>query len=156
MEYRIIANKIVVGITSSGKMFKFDIEDFDKVKQYSWSFTNGYVMAYDKNLKKNIYLHQLIMNRIGVDDGLVVDHIDRNKSNNRRNNLRIVTYQDNSRNCSLSKRNTSGITGVTWNSGKDKWQSTICIKGKLKMLGMSKDLDFAIELRKKAEEDFFK
>lgn len=50
---------------------------------------------------------------MGVDDSkLEVDHINGNKWDNRKCNLRIVTHADNTKNRKLSSRNKSGYTGV--------------------------------------------
>jgi hypothetical protein len=156
MQYKIICKKWVIGTTNSGVKFIFDYEDYSVVSQYTWCINNGYLMTWDSELKRNIYLHQLIMGtHISRDKNLVVDHINRQRLDNRKKNLRLVTYQGNSRNCSISKRNTSCYTGVTWNIGKNRWQATIRIDGKLIMLGMTKDLEQAVLLRKKAESIYF-
>ena len=51
---------------------------------------------------------------------IYVDHINRNRYDNRRCNLRYVNPTENARNTSKSKANTSGIIGVWW-SNKDKY-----------------------------------
>lgn len=156
MTYQTICDTIVVCTTKNGYKFLIDFDDLPLVSKYSWGKTNNYFMAWDSQLQTHIYLHQLIMGtHINKTKGYVVDHINRQRSDNRKKNLRIVTYQENSRNCSLSSRNTSGCIGVTWNSGKIKWQATIRVDGKLIMLGMRKDLDEAIQLRKNAEKKLF-
>lgn len=156
MQHKIISNSIVECTTNSGYKFLIDLDDLELVSKYSWSQTNNYLMTWDSELKRNIYLHQLIMGtHISRDKYLVVDHINHQRSDNRRKNLRLVTYQQNSRNCSVAKRNTSGYTGVSWNIGKNRWQATIRIDGRLIMLGMRKELDDAIELRKQAEIVYF-
>lgn len=50
-----------------------------------------------------------------------VDHRDRNRENNTRDNLRWVTHSENMMNKSLSKNNTSGKTGVQWRKDCNKW-----------------------------------
>ena len=54
-----------------------------------------------------------------------VDHIDRDKSNNRWGNLREVSRNCNSQNCNISKNNKSGVTGVCWNRADKKWKAYI-------------------------------
>lgn len=54
-----------------------------------------------------------------------VDHIDRNKLNNKRCNLREVSQICNSRNCNIRVDNKIGITGVCWNKVKNKWVAQI-------------------------------
>ena len=84
----------------------------------------------------------------------VVHHKDGNTTNNRRNNLELVSTQQNLFH-QKRKKNVSGCTGVTWNSSRERWQSTIRISGRLIMLGMTKDIDRAIKLRKLAEQIYF-
>jgi len=70
-----------------------DDEDFDKVSQYNWYIAkHGYVRMTNRS---KTYLHHLI---IGKKSGLVVDHIDRNKLNNKKENLRHVTRAQNNAN----------------------------------------------------------
>lgn len=64
-----------------------------------------------------------------------VDHINRNKSDNRIENLREVSRQCNSINANISKSNTSGITGVYLNKKKKNWCAQICINRKVINLG---------------------
>lgn len=139
-------------ITRSGFIFRFDIEDFHLVNQYTWCENNGYAMTWDSKLKKNIYLHQLIMQNHNPD--LVVDHINTHRCDNRRKNLRLVTRQENSRN-RAARNNKYGCPGVTWNSTRETYQAIIRVDGKNKMLGQSKNLDIVIQLRKQAEKDYF-
>jgi hypothetical protein len=52
-----------------------------------------------------------------------IDHKDRVKSNNAWSNLRDVTRKQNMENQSLSKKNTSGFRGVSWNKERQKWNA---------------------------------
>lgn len=54
-------------------------------------------------------------------DGLEIDHIDGNPSNNRLSNLRLASHQQNMCNRVLQKNNTSGISGVSWKKDAKKW-----------------------------------
>lgn len=69
---------------------------------------------------KGVTLHRLIMNS---PNGWSIDHINRNKLDNRRNNLRLVTHRENMMNCKLSKNNKSGVNGVSWSSEYGKWRA---------------------------------
>jgi hypothetical protein len=85
---------------------------------------------------------------------LNIDHINGIKSDNRPENLRLVTNLENSRNLSISKTNTSGRVGVVWNKGVEKWQASIGLKGKLIYLGVFKRKDGAIAAREAAERKY--
>lgn len=58
-----------------------------------------------------------------------IDHINRNRSDNRICNLRLADDSQNSANQSIRSDNTSGIKGVTWNKLRNKWQAQIQYKG---------------------------
>ena len=80
------------------KHFVIDKEDEEKVKKRSWHFSSGHYIGstfYTKeNEKKELYLHNYVMNRLAFDGkgGLeTVDHINRNGLDNRKCNLRIIT-----------------------------------------------------------------
>lgn len=72
-----------------------------------------------------------------------IDHIDRNKSNNKIENLRATTKQQNSFNANLSKANSSGIKGVSWHKKDKKWQVYLSVNKKLKNFGSYYDLNLA-------------
>ena len=63
------------------------------------------------------FVHRVIAILHDLDiDGMVVDHIDRDKTNNKIENLRVVTQQMNNCNKNLSSNNKSGITGVSFDA----------------------------------------
>jgi len=73
---------------------KIDLDDIDKVINDWWIFNGDYVkLGTSKNVE---YLHHRIMGRPpGI---LVLDHINRNKLDNRKSNLRFITKGENNRN----------------------------------------------------------
>jgi len=83
-----------------------------------------------------------------------VDHINRIKTDNRWENLRAVTHQENQRNLSIASNNTSGVTGVYWHDGANKWRAQIIINGKNKHLGLFNKLKEAKRARREAEEKY--
>lgn len=66
----------------------------------------------------------------------LVDHIDGDGLNNRRNNLRPATNAQNVRNSRKRTTNTSGFKGVSWNKEHRKWRAEIMARGKKKFLGL--------------------
>ena len=94
------------------------IEDIDLVQNYKWCIANtGYIYNY-----KLGNLHKVIC------DGRVVDHINRNKLDNRRENLRSVSHSDNTLNSSIRVDNTSGVIGVGWFKTCNCWRARLRIK----------------------------
>ena len=87
------------------------------------------------------FAHRIIweMHNGEIPSGLVIDHIDANRSNNRIANLRICTFQQNHFNRSKQSNNKSGFKGVSWHKQKQKWVAQIKIEGRNKFLGFFAD-----------------
>ena len=125
-----------------------DLEYIDSIKNYKWYLAqDGYVCN-----PKIGRLHRYIMN---PSDKLVVDHINHNPLDNRRENLRVCTIQQNSMNRSVNYNNKSGTTGVHWSNRYNRWIARIKIDGKIKYLGSYKSKEEAIEARRQAEIEYF-
>lgn len=84
-----------------------------------------------------------------------VDHINRDKLDDRWVNLRGVSHTINQRNRGIQKNNTSGCPGVSWNSARRKWMSYIKVDGKLVNLGFFETLTEAIHVRKLSEKQHY-
>lgn len=96
-----------------------DDRDFKSLSGYRWCLTNGYV---SRSLnrgdeRKTLYLHREILKPPG---GLEVDHVNRNKLDNRRENLRVVTHQQNQQNLP-PKGGRSRFHGVSWDRSRKRW-----------------------------------
>ena len=81
----------------------------------------------------------------------IVDHINGIKTDNRIENLREVTQQQNLMNAARSNKNTSGVTGVYFNQNRGIWCAQIKFNGQTYHLGSSKNFEKAVELRKNEE-----
>jgi hypothetical protein len=81
----------------------------------------------------------------------VIDHINRVRTDNRISNLRAVTQKENGLNCNLSKNNSSGATGVSFDKRRLKWQAYIHRAGKKISLGSYENIGNAKRARKVAE-----
>ena len=85
--------------------------------------------------KKYYAIHRLIfMMHYGYFPKFI-DHKDNNPLNNKIENLREATSQQNNCNQKLSSRNTSGYKNVIWNKNYKKWQVLIRVNGKMKWFG---------------------
>jgi hypothetical protein len=69
----------------------------------------------------------------------VVDHVDRNPTNNSIENLRAATKAENAYNCGVRVDNSSGFRNVTWHSQKRKWHVALMQAGKRKSYGLYHD-----------------
>lgn len=123
----------------------FDSEDYEKLVDYYWH-SNGkdYGMAKISN-GKNIYMHRLLM---GCDNPLIeIDHINHNRYDNRKNNLRELTPSENQHNKQLNKNNRIGITGIGYSNRDRRYISTV-IKNRIKHTKYCKTIQEALAWRK--------
>jgi hypothetical protein len=144
-----------IGYDLLGNEFYFDKEDYVKIKDFYWSDKHGYVVAQTMQFteaRKMMHMHRLIMN---APDDKDVDHINHNKKDNRKQNLRIVSRQENMCNTSMKSNNKSGVVGVHFDKRFCKWVAQIGYKGKKIYLGSFLKFDDAVKVRKEAEEKYF-
>ena len=81
-----------------------------------------------------------------------IDHIDRNRTNNKIDNLREVSRACNLRNCGNPVTNTSGVKGVYWKKRDNKWYAQIKDNGKKYNLGIYSAFDDAVFARLAGEQ----
>ena len=72
-----------------------------------------------------------------------IDHINGNGMDNRISNLREATKNQNGHNSKISKRNTSGVKGITWHKYKQKWHATLNANYKRIHIGYFDNLELA-------------
>lgn len=128
-----------------------DNSDFKWLSIFPWYYNNSGYAACEIGGRKNRI--RLLMHRVlnATPDGFVTDHVNRNKLDNRKVNLRTVTQRFNSTNRGKSKNNSSGHRGVQW-IGKDKiWGAQIKVNYKNIWLGRFRNIKDAIKARKLAE-----
>ena len=142
--------------TNTNQEFYFDLEDFDKIKDYCWNEDdNGYITTRFTLNGKDIHykLHRMIMN---IDDeNIQVDHKFQNPKDNRKEFLRIVTDQQNKINRGLRKDSPTKVVGVTWYEKYGKWRARIGVNKKTITLGYFDNFEEAVKSRKEAEEKYF-
>ena len=119
--------------------------------------TDGYwktTVFREDGTKFTLSLHQLIMETRGTE--FLVDHINRNPSDNRKENLRIASFRQNSLNRTKQSINTSGIVGVEWSKTENKWHAKISKeKKKQRIIGRYDTKEEAIIARLKAEKEYY-
>lgn len=146
-------------LLTKGKVTLVDNEDFDFLNQWKWNIsTSGYAnrsqyikLGVKKYGSKVIRMHRLINN---TPDGFFTDHINQNKLDNRKSNLRTVTKSQNGFNRPKQLNNSSGVKGVTPHSQRRGWTSEIMIQGKRFYLGYFTIFSDAVNARKKAEQTY--
>ena len=136
----------VVAISLSGRLGAglsaiVDVADAKALglAQMAWHSSNGYAAhnlrrRQAKGLYPLLLMHRLILN---APPELSVDHINGNKLDNRRSNLRLATHTENMQNRKMAKHNTCGFKGV-WQrkrNGKTSYRAEIRCNGKRHTLG---------------------
>ena len=142
-----------IGLTrNTNNKFYFDLEDYDKIKNYCWYetiHTNSDYHSIVTNInKKTTRMSQVVC-------GTYKDHINRNPLDNRKANLRDASYTENARNYSRQKNNTSGFSGVCWDKQCNKWIAYITIDKRRKKIGRFINKEDAIIARLEAEKKYF-
>lgn len=131
---------------SKGQVALVDDGDYDDLNQFRWyaqyskGIDNYYafrLVSFKKKGKlknKIILMHRMIMD---APKRKVVDHINHNTLDNRKENLRIVSSRQNNQNKKV--KGTSKYPGVCWHKYNKKWRATIYVNGKNKDLGYFKE-----------------
>ena len=132
-----------------------DLEDIEKVKDYKCGICSGnrvYILIDNKSIMLSRFIMDI--HNEEFDWNKVVDHINGNPLDNRKENLRIVTQSQNGMNQGLPSNNTSGHIGVHFNKKTNKWIAQIGVKGK-KISKSCNSKEEAITLREQWEEEYF-
>jgi hypothetical protein len=131
------------------KFAKVSNTDFEFINSFNWHFASGYA-ARRKN-SKSIYMHRVI---VGIPIGKEVDHINGDKLDNRRSNLRICTHLENHHNEKRVNTKT-GFKGIYLYKNKygwSKWHARISVNDVYISLGYFKDkIDAALAYNKAAK-----
>jgi hypothetical protein len=131
---------------TQGKYAIVDPEDYDRLSKYKWYAARCKNIFYaGRNSRpakgrKRLYIkmHTAVLK---PPRGFIIDHINRNGLDNRKANLRIVTYAQNSLNRPYKKRpdSPSKYKGVTWHKAQRKWAVQICYNNIHKNVGYFHD-----------------
>jgi hypothetical protein len=142
----------MVGVIASGKEFYFDKTDIEFVTSHNWNEdSKGYISTTIGELKnkKVQRLHRLL-----IVEHDYLDHVNMNKKDNRRSNLRGCSKQQNSFN-RPSVKGTSKYKGVSYSKKLSKWAAQIMYDGKQYHLGYSdNEEECAVMYDNKAKELF--
>ena len=105
----------------------------------TWKRHDGYLYCWSDGRRMRHHVHVWEKANGAVPSGYEIDHINGQRNDNRLENLRLVTRQENMRNAKKSKANSSGVTGVSWNKAKKRWRAYVMVGYKQKSLGYYAD-----------------
>lgn len=133
-----------------------DVEDISRVSQYKWRLSKG---GTERSKCANVltgngketYTNSLHRHIMDCPDEMYVDHINGNRLDNRKVNLRICSNQENNFNTVKRSINTSGYKGIWYDKTRDKWCSEIKVNGKKIFIGRYINIENAAFTRFYAE-----
>jgi hypothetical protein len=122
---------------SKGMHATVDDEDFLLLDKHRWYYHHsGYAVRHAKKKDSlectHVHMHRVILGLVG--QGLRCDHIDGDRLNNARNNLRVATHRQNMQN--ITKPKSSKYPGVTFHASAKKWQAMIYAEGHSHYIGL--------------------
>jgi hypothetical protein len=134
-----------------GRYAYVDAADYEWLRQWTWhAYPDGYA-ARNENGKK-ILMHRQIMQ---PPKGMVVDHIDANRANNCRFNLRVCTRQENMHNKRKHSGSSSQFKGVGYLKRRRKWYARIwCMGERISLGNFDEEAEAARAYDRKAAELF--
>jgi len=97
-----------------------DAADYERLSRWTWRLHNGYAMRWENH--REVYMHRAIME---PPKGMVVDHINHEKADNRRSNLRVCTQLENVRGMGKKRGTASRFKGITRTKNRKKWYTQI-------------------------------
>lgn len=136
----------------SGEEVAVDDEDYAELATYKWhrhhlGYAQRLVYKYiskGQYSKKSVLMHRHIMK---PPKNMVIDHINRDKLDNRKINLRVVTQAENTFNKGIQSNNKSGYRCIHWDNTRKKWVVQVKILNKNKFVGRFGDFQEAIRAR---------
>lgn len=145
-------------IIANGNEFVFDLSDKELLEKYFWNNRASRYLYAAVDSDTSIAAHRLLLG-IPKGDKRVVDHINGDTRDNRRENLRITDRAGNMMNV-INPQGKNPHRGVTWNSLRNKWYVSISYRVSGKRIrvygGCFSDLSSAIKSREKLEKEYFK
>lgn len=144
-------NGFAVCIDNEDNPFLVDNDMVDLIKTRSWCRSNGYPAIRLGDTIVRLHDCVMAMTYDKKPDDSYVDHINQDKSDNRRCNLRFVNPSRSAMNMPLRSDNTSGVKGVS-KTKEGRYRAYITVDHKQKSLGQYATLEEAAEARKHGEE----
>jgi hypothetical protein len=122
----------ISGKNGLGKVLLIDDEDAELLQGKS-VFMQGDMYPSIYLDGRAVLFHKIIAESMGLIGDII--HVNRNKCDARRQNLRGVTASQNGRNCGVRVDNTSGLKGISWCKSRGRWEARLRFNGRKEHLG---------------------
>lgn len=135
--------------------FYFDVEDLCIIQSRNWYVDKGGYLTscyYYAGSQRIVRFHRIVMQ---ATPGQYVDHRNRKRNDNRKQNLRCCLYEENNRNRGLYATNKSGCSGVSFDKRRNKWTASITYNSKKLFIGRFERKEDAIAARLIREAELF-
>lgn len=141
---------------TQGKVAIVDDEDYEELSKHKWFYsTHGYAVrnsSWVNGKRTMIWMHRVINK---TPDGFDTDHIDGNKIDNRKGNIRTVTRQQNIFNSCSTPNTSSRYKGVYYQIDCKKWRAQIRFLGRIVYLGLFKSEAYAAMVYNNFAKEYF-
>lgn len=148
-------------ILRKGEKFYFDLEDYEKIKNYCWNKTkSGHITSGTRKTETGeesvqIFLHRLVLGLPSSYKGndFIGEHKNRHPEDNRKENLHVSTQPDNMTNKKVYKNNKSGVRGIL--KKKNRWLVRLWFNKECVVYKMCDTFEEALQIRREAESKYF-
>lgn len=167
-DYNVDGDVTKLILNNSDRLVLISTCDLENLKSLGYSFSyhkrSGYVCMTlycgPKGNRHAVIKHEniqtLVIGRENIPDGYNVDHINHDVFDNRRENLRVISFSDNSCNRGgENKNNRCGHRNVSWNSRRGLWQVSLMKNGRRIDGGLYEDPDEAGMVAEKLRREFY-
>lgn len=137
------------------KGLKVDPVDKHFLSEFTWRVHQGYASAqvWRNGKTHRVYLHRLILNL--KDPRHLTDHINGDRLDNRRKNLRVVDFQTSNQNVSGHRNSSSRFRGVSWDKRAKKWEASAKMNYKKIHLGYFELEEDAAQVASEFRKEFY-
>jgi HNH endonuclease len=139
-------------MNSRGKVLKLRADKDGYLRTNLYKEVNGVKQV------KTVFLHRLVAQTFipNSENYPVVDHIDRDTTNNHVSNLRWATISENTLNSGMSNRNTSGFKCISFIKSRNKFQLCMIVNGKNTFIGYFDTVDDAAKRWNELAPEYYK
>lgn len=151
-------------ILTKNRYAKVDDEDYQDLIKHSWQalwvkncpriYAVRRRLFWEDPDRSNVMMHRQILG-LSMFDKVDVDHINGDGLDNRRCNLRVCSRSENNTHSRMSKNNTSGFIGISFNKQYGKWEAHVCVNYKKICLGYFDCREDAVKTRLEAEKKYY-